>query len=263
VARRTSPDKTPPQLPPEKGFQVLGKQLEELQKFRGRRHDEAKRDEQSWYEMTKRLMDMTFGFPNAHRESLLHARSAGEYYVRPYDDYGPDPQDQINFGQRIDAYEGSINNALAELRLLLPEPEVRGTYEPGDEYAFYRDLKGVLAAAQKEVFLVDNYLDTEIFDLYAGAVQPGALVRMLTDQPKGNLTAVAQKYAARGGFELRSSEDVHDRVVFVDDRCWVIGQSIKDAARKKPTYMIEHENPGRMRPIYEDIWNHAVTHVKG
>jgi len=152
---------------------------------------------------------------------------------------------------------------LTELRLLLPEPEIKGTYEPGDEYAFYRDLKGVLGAAQKEVFLVDNYLNTEIFDLYAGAIQQGVPVRMLTDQAKGNLAAVAQKYAARGNFELRNSQDLHDRVVFVDGRCWVIGQSIKDAARKKPTYMIEHENPGRMQPIYENVWNQAATVVKG
>ena len=86
---------------------------------------------------------------------------------------------------------------------------------------------------------------------------------MLTDQAKGNLAAVAQKYAARGNFELRNSQDLHDRVVFVDGRCWVIGQSIKDAARKKPTYMIEHENPGRMQPIYENVWNQAATVVKG
>ena len=39
---------------------------------------------------------------------------------------------------------------------------------------------------------------------------------------------------------------------------WVIGQSIKDAAKKKPTYIIQHDEP-LMRNIYEDIWNKATV----
>jgi hypothetical protein len=49
---------------------------------------------------------------------------------------------------------------------------------------------------------------------------------------------------------------IHDRVLFADDRVWVIGQSIKDAAKKKPTYIIEHGEP-LMRGIYEGIWQAA------
>ncbi|MGH7838955.1 MAG: hypothetical protein ACREQC_14180, partial [Candidatus Binataceae bacterium] len=61
--------------------------------------------------------------------------------------------------------------------------------------------------------------------------------------------------------ELRSSADVHDRAVFLDERCWVIGQSIKDAARKKPTYMIELDEPllGVARDIYDRLWTAATV----
>ena len=64
-------------------------------------------------------------------------------------------------------------------------------------------------------------------------------MRILTDEVRGNLLAVAKKYSSRGDFELRSSGEIHDRHVFVDGRGWMIGQSVKDAARKKPTYMVE------------------------
>jgi hypothetical protein len=73
---------------------------------------------------------------------------------------------------------------------------------------------------------------------------------------------VAEKFAKRGNFELRSSKDVHDRVVFADDRCWVIGQSIKDAARKKPTYIVEHSGVAAMKGIYDQIWSGATSVVK-
>jgi hypothetical protein len=61
--------------------------------------------------------------------------------------------------------------------------------------------------------------------------------------------------------ELRSSADIHDRTVFVDQRGWVIGQSIKDAAKKKPTYMIELDEPllTASRDAYSRIWMTAAV----
>ncbi len=49
---------------------------------------------------------------------------------------------------------------------------------------------------------------------------------------------------------------------FADDRCWVIGQSIKDAAKKKPTYIVEHPSPILMKGIYDPLWAAATVVVK-
>ncbi len=53
---------------------------------------------------------------------------------------------------------------------------------------------------------------------------------------------------------------MHDRMLFIDQRGWVIGQSIKDAARKKPTYLIELEEPSLSteRDIHNRIWAAAT-----
>jgi hypothetical protein len=61
---------------------------------------------------------------------------------------------------------------------------------------------------------------------------------------------------ARDGQRAGLRQDVHDRVVFADERCWVIGQSIKDAAQKKPTYIVELDAEP-MKRIYEDIWSRS------
>jgi hypothetical protein len=55
-------------------------------------------------------------------------------------------------------------------------------------------------------------------------------------------------YAKSRPLELRSSADAHDWAVFLDQRGWVIGQSIKDTARKKPTYVIELDEPALTPP---------------
>ena len=149
------------------------------------------------------------------------------------------------------------------MELILPQPELAGSYDIGDEYSFYRDLKTIVGFGTKELFIVDNYLDTQLFDVYMENVDPAVTVRVLTDKVVDPLKAVAEKFSKRGGFELRSSKDVHDRVVFADDRCWVIGQSIKDAAKRKPTYIVEHSGAAWMKGIYEAIWAGATTVVKG
>jgi len=112
--------------------------------------------------------------------------------------------------------------------------------------------------AQKEISVIDPYLSTEIFDVYAKAVPRSVMFHLLSANVPADVQTLAQKYASGGNFAFRTTNAIHDRVLFADSRVWVIGQSIKDAAKKKPTYIIEHDEP-LMRNIYEDIWNKATV----
>jgi hypothetical protein len=156
-----------------------------------------------------------------------------------------------------------VRTSIPEVESILPPPEIAGSYDIGDEYSFYRDLKTIVGFGTKELFIVDSYLDTLLFDIYMENVDRAITVRVLTDKVVEPLKAVAEKFSRRNAFELRSGKDGHDRVVFVDDRCWVIGQSIKDAAKKKPTYIVEHSSAASMKSIYESIWAIATPVVKG
>ena len=71
----------------------------------------------------------------------------------------------------------------------------------------------------------------------------------------------ARMYAENRPLEVRSSADVHDRAIFLDERGWVIGQSIKDAARKKPTYLIELNERllTEARDVHNQIWAAATV----
>src|SRR5260221_8981863 len=121
-----------------------------------------------------------------------------------------------------------------------------------------------MARANSDILIVDNYLDTEFFELYVATVRAGVTLRVLTNELRGNLEAVARKYANSHGIELRSGRDVHDRHIFVDQRGWTVGQSIKDAAKRKPTYMVELSASlvPTIRNIYEDLWAKAAVVVK-
>ena len=237
----------------------MKKQLAALEKFRGKNYHETENEEREWKNLTLNILHHGFGEQSENVSQFHSAKWAGQHHGGGMSS----GLIQSNFVKRIEAYAAMLRSSLAELELLMPEPEIAGAYEPGDEYQFYRDLKTIVGFAARDLFIIDNYLDTQLFDVYVENINPAVNIRALTNQVSNSLQVVAEKFAKRGTFELRSSKDAHDRVVFADDRCWVIGQSIKDAAKKKPTYIVEHSGATLMRGMYEAIWNSAGVVVKG
>lgn len=251
MPRRSEPTK-PPDWPAERALSALKQQLTGLDQLRGRNFREAENSEQEWKFLTESVIEHSFGNPSTNLSHFHMARWAGQHRVGGMSDR----ELQRNFEARVEKQTAFLRSCIAEIELSLPETDIAGTYERGEEYKFYRDVRVLISRATTEVFVVDNYLDSELFDVYVVDLDPNVRLRVLGDQLRSPVLAVAQKFARRGNFELRTGADVHDRVLFVDDRCWVIGQSIKDAAKKKPTYIVEHTS-STMRPIYEVIWANA------
>jgi hypothetical protein len=252
------PPPIPADWPHEKTYSALKKQLAALDLFRGKRFLDAENDEREWKNLTLNILTHGFGQGSNNVDQFHQAKNVGVLlFGNPNDS-----ERQEGFERRANAFSAMLRSSIAELEYMLPQPEIAGAYHPGDEYSFYKDLKIITGLASTSLFVIDNYLDTQLFDVYMANVSSLIQVRVLTRQVESSLKIVAEKVAKRGGFELRSSNGVHDRVVFADDRCWVIGQSIKDAATKKPTYIVEHAGADTMRGIYETLWAAATSVVK-
>lgn len=261
MARSRAPEAKQPDWPTEKTLRQFKQQLDELQKLKDRNHRQAGNDEDLWQQLTKAVFIHGFGEASHNLDNFNRAAWAGKHNLMGISDY----QAQNNFQERIEKFEVAVISSIKELEAILPETAARGVYEAGDDFTFYRDLKDIFGTAAKEVFIVDNFLNTEFFELYVHPIRPGVPVRILSDEIRGNLETVARRYSSRGSFELRSSRDVHDRHVFVDGRGWMIGQSIKDAAKRKPTYMVEIGAAlvVSVQRIYEDIWSRGTIVVEG
>jgi len=255
MARKTAAQQ-PPTVTPDRAVKALTQQLDGLQKLKTRNYQEADSDETEWEHLTRAIIEAAFGNPSPSLSKFYMASAAGEHNVM-----GVSPQQrQINFELRVREYDALLLGLIGVLRLQLPEEEIKGVYESGEQYAFYRDLSSLIVTATQNIFIVDAYLDEQVFNLYVNKVPGGASVLILSNKIGANVETVARMYAKNGLLELRSSGDVHDRAVFLDQRGWVIGQSIKDAARKKPTYLIELDEPllGAARDIYNRIWAAAT-----
>ena len=136
--------------------------------------------------------------------------------------------------------------------------EAETVYSGNQVWDFYRDFKKVLTDAESEVFVVDSYVDEDVLELYVDKLSDDVSVRIMTKNPKGKFEEIAEKFSQQrgGGVEVKTHPDCHDRLVFVDNSCYVLGQSIKDAARK-PTYMIEIESFDEFKRNFETLWENG------
>ena len=223
-------------------------------------HREGMPKEQEWVNFTGNIVLKAFGSDSPNILQFAQAGSAGEYFIIPYGASEDPSHTERNYQARLQAYEGVLNGCLSELSLDLPEPEIKGVFEPGQEYELYVAVKTILGFANQEILIVDPYLSAEVFDVYAGAIPRSVLFRLLSNNIPAHVLQLAQKYASGGNLNVRSTNAIHDRVLFADNRVWLCGQSLKDAARKKPTYIVEYDEP-LMRPVYENIWTSSIVVV--
>jgi hypothetical protein len=159
-----------------------------------------------------------------------------------------------NFGTVV----AFFHDVIARLENSLPQ-DAGQAFGPGAAYDFFKALNDLVSTAKVQLWVVDPYLDAEVFDGYMQALHPGVSARLLTAKYLNNVRVAAEKYQAQFGsaVEVRSSNDIHDRVIFADnDQCWVLGASIKDAALKKPTYLapVSPDVAVEKRKLYEAIW---------
>ncbi len=156
---------------------------------------------------------------------------------------------------------GTVHRAIADLELEVPS-NIEVNFGAGDVYDFFNALNKVIASAEKSIFIIDPYLDHTVFDHYLNSRHINATVRLLLSHNAQKIVPAAQKYIAQHGavLEIKESNSLHDRVIFIDGYvCWLLGQSVKDAAKAKPTYLVQLSPdvvPEKLNH-YEVIWSPA------
>lgn len=169
-----------------------------------------------------------------------------------------------DWNNSIQAVIGAALDASEELKLNLElsgRTEIGTAYSPGEVYKFFTDLKSIVNSSTSSLFIIDPYFNGEAFDNYLSSVPANVNIRIFANNYSKEVLAYIRKHRTQFGsnIQLKSSSDLHDRLVFVDnDDCWIMGGSIKDAG-KKPTYLIPiiQGLTKEKHNIYEKIWNQS------
>jgi hypothetical protein len=203
----------------------------------------------------------------------LEKISSVEFFSKKFDETKLDHEDWWAF---VAPYLTNVGNALSEiyfdftqteLKLISPEHlrnndniDEEKTYARGNAYEFYKDLSNLIKEAKKEVIITDRYPSGELFEMYLDKVVNGVRIRVLSKKIDKKLTYIASKFKLKPNvnFELRQNFEWHDRLIFIDNTCWVSGQTIKDAAVKSPTYLIKLEAYGQLKELFEQEWKNST-----
>jgi hypothetical protein len=103
----------------------------------------------------------------------------------------------------------------------------------GEVYSAYRTIKNIMSQGQKEILVIDPYVDEDLLDMFA-SLDPSVKIKVLTEHLKGDFKLAFRKLQQqRGGIEVRCSSQFHDRFIVVDGRaCYQLGGSINHAGAK-------------------------------
>jgi len=127
-----------------------------------------------------------------------------------------------------------------------------------DPYEAFKQIRDIVRQCMKELCVIDPWTDERIFELYLDKLPRKTSIRVLTKHTKGKFTQVAKLFKqGHPNFEARTLNTLHDRQLIVDDRVWILGQSLKDAGRSGPLSIVELRNSESAKKLFDDLWKTA------
>ena len=175
----------------------------------------------------------------------------------------------IQSGRAVDGHKGKmklmvlLNHAQSDLRLKTIGP-VNVAIGQGEVFRYFDALRQVVELAKADVLFVDRYMGADFVAKYLPHVSRGVTVRLLSREQIPALASAVGAFAKQYGtqIEVRSSNDFHDRWIFIDrSACYQSGASFKDGGRKDGTTLTQNVDAfSVLHSMYEGIWQKAAVH---
>jgi hypothetical protein len=140
--------------------------------------------------------------------------------------------------QRIDKIENNYENLSKEvkqisLQLKTQELPKQGIFFEGQIFDAYTFASGLIKKAQKEIILIDNYIDESTLTHLAKKAKT-VKVQLFTKSISRTLTLDVKKANEQfGNFEVHELTTSHDRFLIIDRKeLYHLGASLKDLGKK-------------------------------
>lgn len=158
----------------------------------------------------------------------------------------------------------ALHEARHDLRLSAVGP-LSVAVSRGNVFDYFDEVRKIIGSAQKEIFFIDPFLDSEFVSRFLPLVPAEIHVRLLSKKGVSSLLPsvklMCEQY--KNIVEVRSNSSLHDRYLFVDKKTgFQSGASFKDGARFAPTTLTEISDAFiPVLAIYEKLWLEGVVHL--
>lgn len=126
-----------------------------------------------------------------------------------------------------------LHDQQIELLIRSSLPPKEGIFYDGQIFDAYEFVAGLIKSADKEIILLDNYIDEVTLAILAKKKKEVNL-KVFTQKTSENLKTDCEKFKAQyGGLEVYNFQKAHDRFLIIDQiNVYHIGASLKDLGKK-------------------------------
>lgn len=137
-------------------------------------------------------------------------------------------------------------------------------FEKKSTHSFDKFLRTTLSGATTKVAIADSYVDETIFDTVLDSIPKTVPIQLIYSHiPSANQTAFDTRQkrfmTEYPKYAIKKYKDLHDRFLIVDDRAYIIGPSIKDAASNSPALVValSTKDSAALDKFFHKLWVNA------
>jgi len=129
-------------------------------------------------------------------------------------------------------------------------------------HTFDKFLRKIFAEVKTQVSVADSWVDETVFDNVLDVIPKSLPVRLIYSQARGSFDQRAKRFSTEyQKFAVRKYKALHDRFIVVDDKGYVLGPSIKDAASNSPALVVElgAKEKRLLQSFFDELWKKGKT----
>ena len=130
-------------------------------------------------------------------------------------------------------FELTANEKINKIFNIISKNEIptQGIFYDGQIWEAYEFINSLLKAANKEVVLIDNYIDDSVLTLFSKYPKLNFIIitKNISKQSKLDINKYNSQY---NNLKIKTSNQYHDRFLLIDNQTYHIGASLKDLGKK-------------------------------
>jgi hypothetical protein len=158
-------------------------------------------------------------------------------------------------------YHGEMRNRLHELHELLDQSHIPREVTVTEQKPFTAKsaVREFLESVSTELIVVDNYIGIGTLDCLRGVQYS---IKLLTGTHNTSIApgfdSSLKEFIAEGhSIQVRRHPKLHDRYLIFNERCWLIGSSLKDAGKKDFSMIEAVDSKSAIVGMVENKWEEA------